>query len=216
MHWQETENLCPDSKQTRVMLDRLRSDGASVARAGLRSAFPLAVCLLLVGASSCNSRRSPQESSPSLTTAVTGSARPRPSRPMATAIVQLLANPVRFDGSEVAIGGYFYAEASEEVDGSLHLSPDDALLGLGNGIDVSFSKCEDSDPPPLSLGEFKAHSGRYVKIYGKFSAGAGNSPVPGTICSVGKILDFEYPPQEILKRVCPREGLKPVCPMSLQ
>lgn len=132
-------------------------------------------------------------------------------KPIATAIVQLLANPDRFDDSDVAVGGYLYVEASGEVDASLHLSPDDALRGLGNGISVTFRRCSDGDGSSLSEDEFREHSRRFVKVYGKFSASKHSAIVPGVICSVNKIIDLQEPPETLLKRVCPKDGGESIC-----
>lgn len=131
-------------------------------------------------------------------------------KPFATSIVQLIASPDRFDGSDVLVGGYLYVEKSEEVDATLVSNPDDALRGLGVGVEVAFSQCGDGAPRPIPEEEIGAHHRRFVRVRGKFVAGTGG-PSPGTICSIQEVVDVPEPTEAELRRFCPKEGIPGVC-----
>lgn len=127
-----------------------------------------------------------------------------PSRPRRTAIslVQLIANPEYFDGARVAIAGYLTMDdvQNEVAQGSLSLSRDDVVHGLGNAVSLSFSKCDAADEAPMKVEEAINHKLRYVRVYGKFASGHGASPSPGVVCSIESIVDLEEWCQSYIQR----------------
>lgn len=144
------------------------------------------------------------------TTDAGGEARPR-QRPLATSLLQLIANPERFDESEVSLRGYLLVKDGLEVGPLLTASPEDALWGLGNRVSVSFSQCSAEAPGAISKEEFWKHHQRRVHIYGRFLAAAPGSREPGVICSVREIVDLPPISDEAIQEICPREGGTGVC-----
>lgn len=175
-------------------------------------AFGTALIVTTIFACKHNPVGTTHESESGVSTANQGAGVAVPSRPkpIATSIVQLIASPDRFDGSDVLVGGYLYVEKGEEVDATLVSSPDDAMRGLGVSVELAFSRCGEGAPNSMPAEDIGTHDRRFVRIRGKFVAANGGLK-PGTICSIQEIVDVPEPTEADLRRFCPREGMPGVC-----
>jgi hypothetical protein len=131
-----------------------------------------------------------------------GGAAARPRRKLSRvgySLIELIANPLRFQGAKVAVHGYLELDNFPEGhrDGALYLDREAARAGIStNSLPIRFGACEakvdvpDRKPPEgeLKLPPLPA----YVIVRGTFEPTAENEVFGGgTICNITGVLRVE-------------------------
>lgn len=112
----------------------------------------------------------------------------------AYSLIELIANPERFQNADVYVGGFLLVEKSEfdATQGFLWLRREDYELGLGNSVKIQFEQCAKREQGAESMTFDRAMEVnlRYVRVKGFFTpppapkAKRARSPLDlGTICA---------------------------------
>lgn len=170
-------------------------DVLAIARAGCRCGVVAVWCCSLL-ASGCSRGQSVDEASRTKDDARKEQAKVRQT---ATSVVQLLANPERYDGSESRVNGFLQMDRPdrEDIQAFLHLNQEDADRMLGTHIEVSFWKCDEKPllDPLIPVGEAMRHDRKYVAVTGKFVASPSSPSRVGVLCGISELLELPEPGQ---------------------
>jgi hypothetical protein len=125
-------------------------------------------------------------------------------RRVAFSLIELIANPRFYDGTEVAVTGYLVLDKTheDEDDGTLYLERESARVNITtNAVSIRFGACRDR-LPPLNDELLSPEPGNlpplpgYVTLRGTFRpAGDDEALSQGTICAITFLNGQEDPEQ---------------------
>ena len=123
-------------------------------------------------------------------------------RRVAFSLIELIANPRFYDGTEVGVTAYLVLNKGGDVDGTLYLDRESARMNINtNSVSIRFGACPDRLPPPkeeLVSPESETLSSLpgYVTLRGTFRPPPDDVDFAyGTICSITYLVVREDPEQ---------------------
>lgn len=110
-------------------------------------------------------------------------------RRVATSVVQLIANPEKYDGAEARLVGFLTMSQPDRDVGSLHLNREDADRLLGANVEVSFGRCDEKVPldPLIPVAQAFRNDRKYVSMTGRFLARPDSSTSVGVVCDISEL-----------------------------
>jgi hypothetical protein len=114
---------------------------------------------------------------------------------MVNSLIELIAHPEKFRGTNVRVLGYLAAidphGEAQGSDGVLYLGKDDAEWGLPNGVHVKFAPCRYTAVPENLVGvdEAPMYEFKYVIVEGIFEPAREGSvdELVGVICGITRV-----------------------------